>query len=199
MTDAPKPPYVIFEYRAVEDRTASIEAGQYTTKDVAYAIVTPAGTKDRLEKEAEAWLRDLEEGVRQERVPQAWLVAYQQAYAAWKESRELPEEGSPVVNWPGISPAQAKLLLDLNYRTVEQVAEATEEGMARMGMGGRALRDKARAYLDAANDVGKVAAELDKLRHEIQALQTRDTEREAELQKLKAENESLKAAAKPTK
>lgn len=33
-----RPPYVTFEFRAEEDRAASIEAGHYVSKDVAYAL-----------------------------------------------------------------------------------------------------------------------------------------------------------------
>lgn len=193
MSDTPQPAYVIFELRAVEDRNATIEAGHVVYKDVAYAIVTPAGTKDRIEKEAEAWLRDLEEGVHQERIPAAWLQAYRQAFKAWEESREVPEIGIPITSWPGVTPAQAKMLLDLNFRTVEQLAEATEEGMARMGMGGRALKSKAQAFLDAANDTGKTAEELASLRQQVETLLARDAERETELAKLKSE------ASKPSK
>lgn len=193
MSDTPQPAYVIFELRAVEDRNATIEAGHVVYKDVAYAIVTPAGTKDRIEKEAEAWLKDLEEGVRQERIPAAWLQAYRQAFKAWEESREVPEVGTPITSWPGVTPAQAKMLLDLNFRTVEQLAEATEEGMTRMGMGGRALKSKAQAFLDAANDTGKTAEELASLRQQVETLLARDAEREAELAKLKSE------ASKPSK
>jgi hypothetical protein len=53
MADELKPPYVRFEVRSVEDRTASIESGHYVGKDVIFAIVTPAGTRDRIEREAD--------------------------------------------------------------------------------------------------------------------------------------------------
>jgi len=196
MSENARPPFVIFETRAVEDREQSIANGHYSVKDVVYAIITPAGTKDRIEKIATEWLRDLEEAVRQERFPQAWLNAYKQAYASWCETRETPEFGIPVTSWPAVSPAQVRMLLDLNLRTVEQVAEANEEALSRMGMGSRALKAKAQAYLDASEGEGKISAELDKLRQEIDSLKTRDTEREAELSKLKIENEALKKAQK---
>jgi DNA repair exonuclease SbcCD ATPase subunit len=183
---------VIFEERAVEDRAATIESGHYSVKDVHYAIITPAGTKDRIEKIASEWLKDLEEAVRQERFPQTWLDAYKAAYKSWCETREVPENGIPVGSWPGISPAQHKMLLDLNLRTVEQVAEATEEAISRMGMGGRALKAKAQAYLDASEDVGKTSAELESLRQKVDELLARDKEREEQLKTLEAENKALK-------
>lgn len=194
MSNDPKPPFVRFETRAVEDREQSVSQGHFVAKDVIYAVITPAGTKDRIEKVAEEWLHDLEEAVRQERFPQQWLSAFQQAFTYWKENHELPEDGTSVSNWPGASPAQVRMFLDIGLRTVEQVAEANEEALSRMGMGARALKQKAQAWLDAAHDTGKVAAELDKLRQDLTALQTRETAREAELKTLQAENEALKKA-----
>ena len=50
------------------------------------------------------------------------------------------------------------------------MAEANEEACSRMGLGGHALRDRAKAYLEAASGAGKVSAELDKLRKEVARL-----------------------------
>ena len=196
MSNAPQPPYVIFEVRPVEDRAASIEAGHFVAKDVHYAIITPAGTRDRIEKEAKLWLADLEIGVQQERMPREWLHAFQRAYRDWCENRETPEFGIPVTDWPAIGPSQVRMLQDIGLRTVEQVAEANEEAVSRIGMGGRALKSKAQAYLDAAKDTGKIAAELDAMRKKIEALEARDAAREEELTKLQAENAALTKAAK---
>lgn len=191
-----KPPYVIFETRAIEDREASIENGRYCHKDVDFAIVTPAGTKDRIEKEADAWLRDLEEMVRQERFPSQWLHSYKQMYVAFKEGKEIPLEGTSILNWPGVSPAQTRILLEIGIRTVEQMAEATEEAISYIGMGGRALKSKAQAFLDTANDTGKTAEELSSLRQKLEELVARDAEREERLKALERENEALKKADK---
>lgn len=194
--DNPRPAYVQFEVRAVEDRSASVETGHYVAKDVIFAIVTPAGTKDRIEKEAEEWLRGVEEGVHQERIPPQWLDAYRDALKRFKDSREAPEFGTPITSWPALSPAQTKMLLDINMRTIEDVAEATEEGIARIGMGGRALKAKAQAWLDSASDTGKFASELESLRTENEALKARDAEREAQFKELETKVEALTAKAK---
>lgn len=195
----PKPPFVRFEARPVEDRTASQEAGHYVYKDVVYALITPAGTKDCIEKVAEDWLRDTEEGVRQERLPQSWLDAWKFAYKSWVENREIPVNGIPLDAWPAISPAQHKNCLDANIRTVEELAEATEEGLSRLGMGARALKEKAKAYLETSADTGKVSEELAAMRNQIDALLTRDKEREEELKKLVAENAKLTTALEKEK
>lgn len=198
MSEDPKPPYVQFEVRAVEDRTASEEAGHYVAKDVVFAIVTPAGTKDRLEKVASDWIAGLEEGVKQERIPTSWLRAYKHALGEFEKSGDAAAlDGTPIRTWPVVQPSQAKLLLDLNIYTVEQLAELTEEGLNALGMGARALKAKAVAWLDSAGDQGKLSAELANLRLQVETLSARDKTREEELQLLKAENEKLaKVAAK---
>lgn len=186
-----RPPYVVFETRSVEDRQQSIELGHYVGRDVIFAIVTPAGTRDRLEREAEDWLANVREGVNQERIPSQWLTAYTRALEDFKNSRETPEFGTPVKDWPGASSGQIKLLLDMNIRTVEDLADANEETVQRIGMGGRALKQKAQAWLESANDTGKVAGELDKLRTQNAELLERDAAREQRLSQLETQLAAL--------
>ncbi len=194
MAEEARPPYVTFETRAVEDRTATIETGHYASRDVIFAIITPSGSRDRIEKEAQAWLTDLEEAVRQERFPANWLNAYKEAFRYWTESREVPLTGTPVTDWSAVSPAQVKNLLNLNLRTVEDVAQATEEAMMRIGMGGRALKEKAQAWIDTAKTTGKSSGELESLRVENASLKARNGELEDRCKKLETQVETLSKA-----
>lgn len=172
--DAPRPPYVKFEVRAVEDRTASVETGHYVSKDIVFALVTPAGTRDRLEKEADAWLEGIREAVQQERFPASWYDQYKEALARFRSNQEVPENGTPISNWPAVSPSQVRTLLDLNLRTIEDVATMNEEAVNRLGMGGRALKAKAQAYLDASASTGTTAAEIEELRQKNTELAARN-------------------------
>lgn len=165
-----RPPYVQFEFRPVEDRAASQEAGHYVAKDVAFAIVTPAGSRDRHEKIAEEWLTNMAEQVQQERLPAEWLAHYRALYKAWKEGREVPESGTSIRNWPVASPAQIETLLNLRIRTVEDLAACNEEAIARMGMGGRALKQKAVDWLASASGNGKDVEAITALRAEFESL-----------------------------
>ena len=194
MSDSPRPNYVKFEVRAVEDRTRSIEEGHFVPKDVIFAIVTPAGTKDRLEKPADEWIESIEEGIKQERIPAEWGPAYRKALQNFKDGLELPEHGTPITNWPAISPAQTRVLLDINVRTIEDVAEMNEETLNRLGMGGRALKEKARAWLDSSEDTGKVAAEVEGLRQANIALEERNASLEERLAKLEKQLQKEKPA-----
>lgn len=163
-----RPPYVAFETRAVEDRNASIEQGHFVAKDVIFALVTPAGSRDRMEKQADDWLRDLKDAVHQDRFPGEWFEAYERKHKAFVESQEVPEEGTPIMSWPALSPAQVRTVLSANVRTVEDLAVANEETIQRIGMGSRALKEKAIAWLEAANGPGKVAEDLHDLRTKLE-------------------------------
>jgi hypothetical protein len=196
MADEPRPPYVKFEIRTEEDRQASVDTGHFVGKDVIYALVTPPGTKDRIEKVADDWIANIEEGVKQERIPDFWLSAYRRAYDDFKNSRETPESGTPVKDWPSVSASQVSILLDMNIRTVEELAGCSEEACGRMGMGGRALKQKAKAWLDSSNDIGKAAEELNSLRVENKELRARDNERERQLKELEAKVNTLTEATK---
>lgn len=140
-------PWVMFETRAVEDRAASIESGMYKAKDVDYALITPHGSRDQIDREVAEWFEYLAGEVKSERFPPAWLKAYKAAYAEWKEGKATPLTGTPVANWPILSPAQVKLLQDLHVLTVEVLADANEETMRRMGMGAVALVAKAKEWV----------------------------------------------------
>ena len=169
-----RPPYVTFEFRAEEDRAASIEAGHYVSKDVPFVLVTPMGSKDRHESPADEWFARREQDAAEGRFPREWLSAFKGAFAEWKAGREIPLNGTSVANWPVASPSQVKMLLDLKVRTVEDLAEANEETLNRLGMGGRTLKQKAQDWLASASDMGKVSEQLAGLRADNEALKQRN-------------------------
>lgn len=161
-----KPPYVTFEVRAVEDRGATEVNGHWTGRDVIFAIITPAGSRDRIEKIAEDWIRDTREQVRQERFPAMWLEQYIKQYEAFKANEELVPDGFPLKEWPVIKPTQVQMLLSLNVHTVEQLAELTEEGLERIGIGAHDLRSKAQKYLEISKNDGATAKKVSNLEQE---------------------------------
>jgi hypothetical protein len=187
----PRPPYVVFETRAVEDRDASIAAGHFVAKDVHYAIITPSGSKDRLEKEASVWLVDIEAAVREERFPSDWLRTYKNVYQDFLDGKETPENGISIKNWPSASPAQVSAILGANIRTVEELAEANESALNHIGMGARALKDLAISYLEASQDVGKVSQELNALRKQNEAFTQKNESLQAKVAELASQIEAL--------
>jgi hypothetical protein len=165
-----KAPWVQFERRAVEDRNASIEAGHYVAKDVDFVMITPYGSKDMIDRVAAEWFEAMAKEVEQQRYPQEWLTAFKNKFAAWKEGKETPLEGTSLLNWPVISPSQLLNCQALHILTVEQLAGANEEVLKRLGMGGRSLVDKAKDYLATAKGSGKVVEEIGALRQKTEQL-----------------------------
>lgn len=182
-----KPPYVTFAAVAVEDRAATLTNGAYTTKDVDFAFITPAGSKDIIEREVKDWFENIEKQADEKRFPTSWVRAFKESYKAWKEGNELPIHGTPIKTWPVPSPAQRQNLLNLHVTTVEALAECNEDVIRRLGMGGRPLKQQASDWLAANSDsAGKLANEMTQLRSRLEAL-------EAESETLRDQNRDLRA------
>lgn len=164
-----KAPWVMFERRAEEDRAASIAEGRYVAKDIDYALITPHGSKDQIERVVKDWFEHLEQQVREERFDAVWLSKYKAAYENWKAGKEIPIEGTPILNWPLLSPAQVRMLQDLHILTIEALAGSNEEAIRRMGMGGRNLVNKAQEFLKQVKE-GRSTEEVIALREIVEGL-----------------------------
>lgn len=202
---AERPPHTRFELRPVEDRQASLEKGYYVQKDVEYCIVSPPGGKDEVELECSARLNNLKTQVQNGQVPESWLSIYKDSYKAWKEGIEMPVNGIPILGWPAISPAEQQNLIRINIRTVEDLAAINSEGVARLGMGGMTLKNKAVAHLASITDHGKVTQEVSALKAEnedfksvIEALNEKVRMLTARLDAESSGSRGSKKANKPT-
>ena len=191
-----RPPYVRFEVRAEEDRAASIEAGHFVGTDVHYALITPMGSKDCIERRVDEWLAKLSQDVAEGRCPREWFNAYKGVYKDWCDGLETPPDGTAIANWPPASPAQVKTLQSLQVRTVEDLAVANEEVLARIGMGGRALKQKAIDWLSSASSTGRASEELSAIKTENLALKQRNEQLESDIRELKARVDALTPAQK---
>ncbi len=206
MAEDIRPPYVSFETRAVEDRNASIEAGHFVTKDIDFISIVPHGSEGRtvIEQEYVEWLKKIRPLAGQDyrasgagsdtplmgeaRFPMAWLTAIENGYKHWKEGKEIPVEGTSLLNWPVMSPAMAKNCIALHIRTVEELADASDEAISRIGLSGVTLQHRAKDWVTAKRDGGgaKLGAELENLRAQNDAKETRINSLEERLRKFEA-------------
>ena len=87
--------------------------------------------------------------------------------------------GTPIEQWPLVTRSQADELKGIKFRTVEDVANCSDQQLQRIGMiagmSPHSFREKAKAFLNLASDSADVA------------------QREAELQALREENDKIKA------
>jgi len=190
-----KPPFVSFERVGVYDREKSEETGYYCTKDVDYIYVTPAGTKDRYPFIAERFIADKKAlSAKGDPYWSKYWEPIKKSYEAWKNGQDVPVDGTPIKAWPLLSPARQKVWEHANFRTVEEMAEANEEGLANVGMGARAEKEKARSWLKTRADTSKVASDNAGLKEKLEAAEERLQANEDLIRQLKSQLDRLSNA-----
>ncbi len=98
-------------------------------------------------------------------------------YAAFKAGHTMAMEGTPLEQWPFMTPGRIAELKALEIHTVEQCAALNDAILHRIGINGRGLKQAAAAYLDDAEAM-KTTTELLRVR---ELLETRNAELEAKL------------------
>jgi hypothetical protein len=159
---------VTFYKRSRKQEDASIEAGRPIYKEFDFVrINVPGDSLNEIDTYA------MEE--HKTRFPVQW-ARYQNQVGDHQDI-----VGTPLEQWTQISRSQADELRGLKFATVESIANASDLQIQKIGMAAGmnpyAFRDKAKAFLNLANQVGE------------------DNQREAELEKLRQENAAIKAAS----
>jgi hypothetical protein len=120
------------------------------------------------------------------------------AYKAWKANETVPVVGTPLAAWPGVIKAQAEVLKGRGFRTVEELAGASDIEIGRIGLAnGVMLRDSAKVFL-ANDDKAKAAADRVRLEAENREMREQMGDMMKLMQEMKAERDAEKAA-KPRK
>lgn len=173
--------YVSFELRPQEDREATMKAGHPVFTDIEVATITMPGGSLVVDKiVTPELLAEWKAGVKGRKPPSPFAVT---AYEAFKEGREAPLNGIDLKNWPGITPAQVKMCLAANIRTVEDLARADADAIRRIGMGAVALKDKAASYMQSA-DTNKNSEEVAALKVQMDAMQSALDKKDEQIEKL---------------
>lgn len=179
--------HIHFVLRAIEDPIATAEKGYQCFRDIDVAILRVPGDKffeyeTEVTPEVQArWLDNLDTRYRID------------AYKAWKNGQEAPLNGSPLKEWPVITPAELRQLELMHVFTVEDLAELSEEGMRRFGMGGQKLKQKAQTWIATGADKGKIVQKVEQQDAILMTLMSEMAEmreRLAEKDKLLAEKDS---------
>jgi hypothetical protein len=168
---------VKFYKRAMKLDNESNEAGRPIFKDYDFVRIMVAG--DTL-TEIDTYARDSHK----QRFPKQWL----QYQATQDSSSEMI--GTPVEEWTLISQSQAQELRGIKFMTVESIANASDLQLQRIGMiagmSPHAFRDKARTFLNLAEET----AEATKRTEEINQLKQELAKKDEETAKLKAETDA---------
>ncbi len=158
---------VKFYVKSVRNSSKSAEAGRAIYEDKDYIDIRIPGSRDGVSRPATA--RD------RERFPRH--------YSAFKQRTNLPEEGTPLAEWPLMTRSQAEELAFFNVKTVEQLADINDN-IASSFMGAQMFKSKAKEWLKRAKEEvtidqlqGELAARdrmLEELEKRLQELETRD-------------------------
>lgn len=103
-----------------------------------------------------------------------WRDIYPEQYKAFKANEEYIGDGTPVSELTFLTESKRAELRALNIHTAESLAALDGSALAKLGMGGRGLKDQAQNYIDKAAGTaieGKFAAENAELREMIANLQ----------------------------
>ena len=91
-------------------------------------------------------------------------------YIAWKSNQAVPEHGTPLAAWPGITAAQAEIFRQIGLRSVEDIANATDSVINRVQLPGvRDSQQNAKAFLES-RDAARTADDLAQKDRQIAAL-----------------------------
>jgi hypothetical protein len=89
------------------------------------------------------------------------------AYEAWKAGNELPEEGTPLEAWSGVTTEQAKFLKAMGIKTVEAVRDMGDRSVeACRWPNARKMPELAKRWLEGDGEAKK-AAKISELEEQI--------------------------------
>lgn len=94
-------------------------------------------------------------------------------YEAWKAGMEMPENGTPLAAWAGVTKGQADELRRMEIKTVEDLAGASDTVLQKINLPGmRRLRDAAKEYIAGRTsaDIAKSLADAKEERDAAMAL-----------------------------
>jgi len=164
---------VIFYREPIKNEFKSIEAGRPIFDEIDLIKIITPGSRD-------TFVGDATEQY-QARFPQQW--------ARYKAGKEQNSSGTLLNQLPWLSIGQIAEFNAVGCHTVEQLVGMADV-MSQKFMGHHAIKQKAQAYLDAANNAApmlKLQAELDKRDEQIRVLQE-------QMAAVLADNEAKKTA-----
>lgn len=150
--------FVEFYQESVEFKAESEKEGRPIFKEIDFIrIQTPGDRNNILEVKA----------------TDHYKQKFAREYAAYKSRSSEGAVGTILSQWPQITKSQVKEAEYFNVKTVEQLSTLNDNTVQRMGMGWMELRNKAKAYIDAASgsaETTRLAAENERLRADFEAL-----------------------------
>lgn len=171
MDESTKHLHITFFSEAVENKAKSLEAGRPIYEDREFVRIKFAGDKHReLVAPADQC------AIRHPETNQPWAYKdrFPKHYEAFKAGQSYVGDGTPLSELPFLTESKRAELRAVSIHTAEALANLDGALLARLGMGGRALKDQATAWLEkaagSATDT-RYAAENAELKEQMKRLQ----------------------------
>lgn len=154
-------PFFMFQEREHGvDAEASKELGYDVPKMVTFILITPHGHKgDPLEFLAEEFIERKGREAREGRYDHNWVSEFKAGLASFREGKEIPRHGTPLIKWERILKSRREQLA-AKFPTVEDLAAVPDSSLGEIGLDGRVLRDMAKGDIQAKKDLSPVVKEL---------------------------------------
>lgn len=154
---------VWFDYEAKLDQRATEKAGtpQYVNVEVVN-IQYPGGDHH---------VKKVDDNIRHE---------YSAEYAAWRANQEAPVDGFPLKEWVLLTKAQFKMLTDMGFKTVEQLAECPDNVKKQMLSSSHLVKD-AQTFLES-QDTKPI--EVTNLRKKVEKLEMLNAKQQEQIELL---------------
>lgn len=168
----------VFKVHSIPNDAKTKEKGRPIYDDIEVCEIRMAGNRNTVGvfPAHDVWKWEERDGFNRE--PVTYAMRFQKQYEAFKASGAQALEGTPLEELPFLAQGKRLELKALNVHTAEALASLDGQMLKNLGMGGRELKNQAKAYLDAASssaDVTKLAGENEALREQIEAMR-RDME-----------------------
>lgn len=101
-------------------------------------------------------------------------IQYRKQWEQFRANQAQIGDGLPIEQWSALEEGQKLNLKAMHIHTVEQLANASDNDLSRIGMGALDLRMKARAFVEASKSSKKteeLRVENQKLAQQVEALQ----------------------------
>ncbi len=116
-------------------------------------------------------------------------------YQAWKKGQEAPLDGTPLARWPAITPAQHKILIAADIKTIEDFATAPSGQLMQLRIPGLLeIQKEAIAYLHVAGIMAdgpvpaQIAVQMTEMQDENALLKAEMAELRETLQRIRRED-----------
>jgi hypothetical protein len=165
-------PFFMFQEREHGvDADASKELGYDVPKMVTFILITPHGHKgDPLEFLADEFIERKGREAREGRYDHNWVSEFKAGLAAFREGKEIPRHGTPLITWERILKSRREQLV-AKFPTVEDLAAVPDSSLGEIGLDGRVLRDMAKLDIQAKKDLSPVVKELAEEREKTRRLE----------------------------